>query len=163
MPVLLGQVWGFVRSGLTAQERAQGTVFVWWGSLQFLAGVIFAYAVMLPLSLRVLFGIGRGRLEPVISIDAYLGFVTATLFYTGLIFELPVVLFLLAKLGIVTPAWLRQQRGYAILALAVIAAIITPTTDAVSLLLMLGPMVLLYELSIWVTSIAQRLRAARRR
>ena len=150
MPIILAQLWGFVRAGLTARERSSGLAFIGWGSLQFLAGVAFAYYVMLPVSLRVLLGIGRGVLEPVISVDRYLSFVTAVIVWCGVVFELPVVLFALAKVGIVTPEWLRQQRPYAILVLVILSAIVTPTTDPVTLLLMAAPLWLLYELSILV-------------
>jgi sec-independent protein translocase protein TatC len=155
MPVILSQVWAFVRPGLLPRERAYGMTFIWWGSAQFLAGVACAYYGLLPLSLRVLLGIGRGAFEPVISIDQYLGFVTAIAFWCGVVFELPVVVWLLAKAGIVTPEWLRQQRPYAILVLVIIAAIASPTTDILSLLLMATPMLGLYELSILLSRVAR--------
>ena len=154
MPVILAQLWGFVRTGLTPQERSYGAVFIGWGSVQFLGGAAFAYYVMLPVSLRFLLGIGQRVLEPVISIGRYLSFVTTVVLWCGLVFELPVVLFLLAKVGIVTPEWLRQQRSYAILVLVIIAALVTPTTDPVNLLLMTVPLVALYELSIVITRFA---------
>lgn len=166
MPVILWQVWGFVRGGLTRRERALGVAFVGWGSAQFVAGVAFAYYLLLPASLTFLLGIGRQRLEPMVSIDAYLSFVTTLMAWCGIVFELPVVLFILAKLGIVTPEWLRQQRPYAILVLTIIAAVVTPTTDPVNLLLMTVPLVLLYESSILVTRVAmpyQPERQGRRR
>lgn len=154
MPILLSQAWGFVRSGLTTRERGYALTFIWWGSAQFLAGAAFAYYVLLPVSLRFLLGIGAGYLSPVISIDQYLSFVTTVVFWCALVFELPVVLFVLAKLGIVTPEWLRQQRPYAILVLVILAAIVTPTTDPVNLFLMALPLLLLYEASIWITRLA---------
>ena len=160
MPVILSQLWAFVRPGLTPRERSYGLAFVWWGSAQFLAGAVFAYEVLLPLSLNFLLGIGKGVLEPVISIDRYLSFVTTLVFWCGVVFELPVAIFLLAKVGIVTPEWLRQQRPYAILVLVTIAAIVTPTTDAISLFLLAVPMVLLYELSILMTRLAHPRRSA---
>ena len=159
MPIILAQLWGFVQAGLTPRERSYGAVFIGWGSVQFLAGAAFAYYLMLPVSLRFLLGIGERTLEPMISIDRYLSFVTTVVFWSGLVFELPVVLFLLAKVGIVTPEWLRQQRSYAILILVVIAAIVTPTTDPVNLLLLAVPLVLLYELSILITRLAMPQRA----
>lgn len=156
MPVLLWQLWAFVQSGLQWKERYYGLLFIWWGSAQFLAGAAFAYFGLLPVSLKVLLGIGRHVLEPMISIDRYLGFVTALVFWCGLIFELPVVLVVLAKVGVVTPEWLRQQRSYAILVLFIVAALATPTTDPVNLLLMALPLVVLYELSILITRFAMR-------
>src|SRR3989338_2126530 len=154
MPMLFAQLWGFVRAGLTQRERALGLAFVGWGSALFAAGAAFAYAVLLPVSLRVLLGIGRGTLEPVLSIDTYLSFVTALAFWCGVVFELPAVVWLLAKVGVVTPAWLRQSRPYAILVMVIIAALVTPTTDPVSLLLMTAPLLVLYELSIGLARVA---------
>lgn len=154
MPAILLQLWGFVRPGLSTRERSLGLTFIGWGSVQFLAGAAFAYYGLLPVSLRVLLGIGRDFLEPVLSIDRYLAFVTALLFWCGIVFELPVVLWVLARIGIVTPAWLAHQRPYAILILVIIAAVVTPTTDPVSLFLMAGPLVLLYELSILLARLA---------
>jgi len=89
--------------------------------------------------------------EPVISIDTYLTFVTTLLFWCGLTFELPAVLFLLAAVRVVTPEWLRQHRPYASLALFILAAVITPTTDPVTLLLIAMPLLALYEVSIVIT------------
>ena len=156
MPVILWQLWGFIRSGLTQGERSSGLAFIAWGSAQFLAGAAFAYYGLVPVSLRFLLGIGADFLEPMISIGQYLSFVTTLIFWCGLVFELPVILFILAKAGIVTSEWLRQQRPYAILVLVIIAAVVTPTTDPVNLVLMAVPMILLYELSILITRVAIR-------
>jgi len=161
MPVFLWQVWGFIRAGLSLRERAWGQVFVWWGSAQFIGGVLFAYYALLPVSLRVLLRIGQAYFEPVISVERYLGFVLSLAWWCGLIFELPVALWLLATVGIVTPEWLRQQRPYATLVLVIVAAIVTPTTDPVSLLLMAAPLLILYEVSILMTRVAVRPRIQR--
>ena len=147
-PVLLAQLWGFVRPGLKPSERSLGTIVIWWGSAQFLLGGAVAYFILLPVSLRVLLSVGAQMIVPIISVDRYLSFATGLVFWCGMIFELPVVLSLLAKVGIVTPEWLRQQRPYAVLVLVIAAALITPTTDPVNLLLMAVPLVGLYELSI---------------
>lgn len=162
MPVLLAQAWGFVRSGLTAKERAYGLAFIWWGSLNFLLGAAVGYFLLLPASLRVLLSIGASYLQPVISIDRYLSFVTSLVFWCGMIFELPVLLVVLTKVGIVTPEWLRQQRPYAVLVLVIIAAVVTPTTDPVNLFLLALPLLLLYELSILLTRFALPTRRTRR-
>jgi sec-independent protein translocase protein TatC len=155
MPVWLSQLWGFVRSGLTPRERSLGLTFVVWGTVLFAAGVAFAYLVLLPASLRFLLGIGRGTLEPVLSIDTYLSFVTSLAFWCGVAFELPALVFLLAKVGVVTPPWLRQHRPYAILIMVIVAALVTPTTDPASLLLMTAPLLLLYEVSIGLAHAAR--------
>ncbi len=150
MPVLLWQLWAFVQPGLTRRERRHGLLFIWSGSALFVGGVIFAYAVLLPLSLRVLLSVGAGRLEPMISVDRYVGFVTTLAFWCGVTFELPAVLLALTRIGLVTPEWLRQQRAYAVLVLVILAAILTPTTDVATLALVTVPLVVLYELSIWL-------------
>ncbi|MBI3320878.1 MAG: twin-arginine translocase subunit TatC [Candidatus Omnitrophica bacterium] len=158
MPVILLECWGFIRMGLTRKERSTGMCIVWWGSVQFLAGAAVAYYIFLPVSLRFLLGIGHAYLMPVISIDRYLAFVTTLLFWFGIVFELPVILYGLARVGIVTPMWLRQQRPYAVLVLVIIAAVITPTTDPVNLCLLAVPLILLYECSIVITRLAMRRR-----
>jgi sec-independent protein translocase protein TatC len=158
MPVLLGQLWGFARTGLTPVERAWGRTFVWWGSIQFLAGAVFAYFIVLPISLRVLLGVGRNLLIPVVSIDRYLAFVTSLVFWCGLAFGLLVALFILAKVGIVTPEWLRQQRPLAMLSIAIIGALVTPTTDPITMLLVCLPLAVFYELAVVLTRLSVRWR-----
>jgi sec-independent protein translocase protein TatC len=150
MPVLLWQAWGFVRPGLRPAERRYGLLFIWAGTASFVAGVLFAYRALLPPALRFLLSIGAPQLQPVISVDRYVAFVATLLFWCGAVFELPVVLWLLANVGIVTAPWLRQQRPYAVLVMAIAAALITPTTDPVNLLLVAAPMAGLYEASIWL-------------
>jgi sec-independent protein translocase protein TatC len=159
MPMMLWQAWGFIRRGLTPRERRLGGIFVWWGSALFLAGAGLAYYGVLPISLKYLLGVGGDTLEPMVSISTYLSFVTTIMFWCGLICELPLVLWVLAAVGVVTSEWLRQQRPYAILVLVIIAAMVTPTTDPVNLLLLLIPMLLLYEVSIVITRVAIRRRA----
>ena len=161
MPLILWQGWAFVRPALKPRERSAGRLFVLWGTAQFLAGAALAYYVLLPLSLRVLLGIGAPRLLPVISIDRYLGFVTTLVFWTGIIFELPVVIVLLARVGVVTPEWLRQQRPYAILVLVILAALLTPTTDPLTLLLVAVPLTGLYELSLLLARLVRPHQSAR--
>lgn len=151
MPVILWQLWSFIRPGLKESERKNGLLFIAWGSFQFALGMAFAFSLLIPASLHFLLGIGRYTFEPVISIQNYLSFVTTLMFWSGIVFELPVVLFILAKLGVVTTQWLIQQRPYAILVMFIVAAVVTPTTDPVNLFLMALPMVFLYEISIFIT------------
>ena len=152
LPVVLWQVWAFLRLGLTKREKSYGGVFVGWGTVLFALGVAFAYGILLPASLKVLLGIGNRLLQPVLSIDQYLSFVITLTVWCGAIFELPVLLWFLAKIGIVTPEWLRQQRPMAILGMAIASGLLTPTTDPVNLILMMVPMVVLYEISIALTA-----------
>lgn len=156
MPVVLWQAWSFVRSGLKRSERALGLGFIAGGSALFVCGVAFAYTVLIPLSLRFLMGMAAPSLEPVISLEHYLTFVTTIAFWCGVLFEMPAVLTVLARIGIVTPEWLRQQRAYAILAMVTLAAIVTPTTDVASLLLLTLPLIVLYEFSILLAHFVMR-------
>lgn len=156
MPVLLYELWGFIRPGLTARERRIGGAFVGWGTLMFLGGVAFGYWVCLPPTLRFLLAFGAQTLEPVISVSHYLSFVLTLLLACGVVFELPVVLFFLTKLGVVTPQALRHHWKLAFLAIVAGSAILTPTKDIVTLLFLTLPLLLLYGFSILVSTFAKR-------
>ena len=153
VPVVLSQLWAFVRPGLARKERGYGLVFIWWGSALFLAGGAFAYWVLLPVSLRFLLGFGADELEPVISISRYLSFTTMVILACGVVFQWPLVVFLLAKLGVIRPQTLRRKWRHAVVGMAVVGAILTPTTDVATLLLMTVPMFALYEVSIWIAQL----------
>lgn len=157
-PLLLYELWAFVRPGLTLKERRYGLAFIWWGTLLFLGGVAFAYGVLLPVSLQFLLGFGGGHIIPVISISKYLSFTTMVLLACGAVFELPLAVALLARLGVVTPLMLRQQWRHAVVAILVAAALLTPTTDVATMVLLVVPMLALYELSVWVAGFAMRRR-----
>lgn len=156
MPVVLYQVWGFVRPALTWKERSYGLSFVGWGSVLFALGGMFAYTVCLPVFLKLLLTIGRGTLEPLISINQYLSFVLGVIVLCGVLFELPVAVVMLTKLGVVSADWLRRSRALALLAMLIMAAVLTPTTDAVSLLLVTIPMALLYEVGVAISTWSSR-------
>ncbi len=150
LPVILYQAWAFIRPGLSPTERRYGVALLIWGSGLFLVGIAFAYGILLPLSLKFLFSVGREYLIPMISLNRYLSFVTMVMLSCGVVFELPVAVFLLTKLGWLTPALLWRQWRYAILLMAIAAAILTPTPDAATMVLVMIPMVVLYQLSIAV-------------
>ena len=148
LPVVLYHAWAFVRPGLSGDERRFSFAWIGWGSALFAMGVWCGYGLCLPLFLRFLLTVGGASLQPVISVSAYLSFVLGILGVCGALCELPIVLFVLIRLGILTPQMLRRQRGVALVSLVVVAAVVTPTTDAVSLMLVAVPLVALYELSI---------------
>lgn len=159
-PMILAQVWAFVSPGLTARERRYGFGFIWWGSVLFVAGGAFAYWVLLPVSLRFLLNFGGGQMEPVMSVSRYLSFTTMVILSCGAAFQLPLVMFILARLGLVSAAMLRRKWRHAVVAIVVAAAILTPTADVATLLLLVVPMLALYELSIWVMGVAASRRAS---
>jgi sec-independent protein translocase protein TatC len=161
MPIVLWNVWAFVAPGLHKHERRYAVPFVVVGSLLFMLGGAFALLVVIPFAVQFLlnFGIEKGA-EPMISIAAYIDFITKFTLAFGVVFELPVVITLLSMLGIVTPQFLSKNRKYAILINFIIAAILTPTPDIVNQTLMAGPLCILYELGIISARIFGRKKTA---
>ena len=149
MPVVLWNVWAFVAPGLHKHERKYAAPFVIIGSLLFLLGGAFALLVVIPFAVQFLvsFGVEKGA-QPMISIASYTDFILKFTLAFGLVFELPVIITLLSMLGVVTPQFLSKNRKYAILINFVIAAILTPTPDALNQSLMAGPLIILYEIGI---------------
>src|SRR5216117_1060666 len=159
-PVVIYQIWAFLSPALYERERRLIVPALAVGVVLFLAGALACYRWLLPAALRVFMSFQRSDLNPMITIDRYFGMAVPFVVGCGLITELPLVVTILAALGIVTPQFLGRQRRYAIVIAAFLAAILTPP-DAVSMMLMLGPLLLLYELSIWCAWIASRRRARR--
>jgi sec-independent protein translocase protein TatC len=160
-PVIFYQLWRFITPGLTRRERRLSLPFVLLSQLMFAVGLAFAYLVI-PQGLRILLNMAGPRVQTMLSADEYLSFFLTTSVAFGLVFELPLVLIFLAMVGVVTAGGLRRARPYAVVAILIAAAIITPTTDAVTLLLMAGPMWLFYELSILAAWFIERRRRRRR-
>ena len=154
-PFVLYQVWLFIAPGLYKHERKAVTTFIFSSLFLFLAGISFGYFVMLPYMLDFLIGF-QGPFRPLISINEYFDFILIVLLGLGVIFELPVLIFFLALFGIVTPKFLWKNLRYAILIIAVVAAIVTPTPDATTMLVFMAPMVLLYFLGIGVAALVVR-------
>lgn len=162
LPVVAYQVWAFLSPALLERERRYVIPGLWVGFLLFLAGVAMAYFVVLPLGLGFLLSFQAGSLEPIITVDEYLSFATRMLLAFGLIFEMPVVLVLLSLVGVVTPDGLRRYRRHGLVAIALVAAILTPA-DIGTMLLMMAPMVMLYEASIWLVALIGRRTGGGRR
>src|SRR5436853_705692 len=159
-PIVIYQIWAFLSPALYERERRLIIPALAVGVVLFLAGAIACYQWLLPAALKVLLGFQRADLSAMITIDRYFGMAVPFVVGCGLVAELPLVVTVLASLGIVTPQFLGRQRRYAIVIAAFLAAILTPP-DAVSMMLMLGPLLLLYELSIWCAWVASRRRARR--
>lgn len=160
-PVIFYQLWRFVAPGLTGREKRYAIPFVFGSQVLFGAGLLFA-AFVIPQGLRVLLSMGGPQIAPLLGAHQYLSFVLTTAVAFGLVFELPLVLIFLSLVRAVTARGLRRFRPYAIVLSAAGAAIITPTTDPVTMIAMMGPMVLFYELSIaaaWLIERGRRRRA----
>ena len=159
-PVVIYQIWVFLAPALYQREKRLLVPALFVGVLLFLGGAIACYQWLLPAALKVLLGFQRADLTAMITIDRYFGMAVPFVVGCGLVAELPLVVTILASLGIVTPQFLGRQRRYAIVIAAFLAALLTPP-DAVSMMLMLVPLLLLYEISIWCAWVASRRRARR--
>lgn len=158
LPVTLFQVWRFVSVGLTRTERRYALGLLPAAIILFAGGGAFAFLAILPVGVKFLLSYATPSLEPMISVQAYTSFATAFVLAFGLVFQLPIVILMLARLGVVTPAALAAGRKYALLGIVALSAILTPGGDVVSQLLMAVPTYLLYEASIWVARLAGRPR-----
>ena len=146
-PVLFYEFWRFVRPALMSHEVKYVTWAVVVSSVLFAAGVAFAYLVVVPLAMRFLLSFQTPKLQAMISISEYVGTVSAFLFACGIVFQLPVIMFFLTKLGVVTPRLLWKNQRAAIVIIAIAAAILSPP-DVFSMVLMGIPLLILFELSI---------------
>ena len=155
-PVILYQFWAFVAPAIEERFRRHIALFSFSSALVFASGCVFAYFVLLPQALRFLLGFATVELEPLISASRYISFATTILLWTGIIFEMPVASFILTRVGALNARFLRRKYGTAVIAVFVSAAVITPTTDIVNMMLLAVPMLLLYEISIWVSALAGR-------
>lgn len=150
-PYVLYQVWAFVAPGLYKREKRMAVPFIFFGSLLFLAGGAFAYYVAFPFAVDFLLGVGK-QFEPQITVTHYLSFLMTVILGLGLMFEMPTLIFLLSRLGVVTPAFLLRHSRWAILMIFVIAAVITPTPDVINLLIFALPTILLYFVGVAVAA-----------
>ncbi|HYT70661.1 MAG TPA: twin-arginine translocase subunit TatC [Gemmatimonadales bacterium] len=161
-PIVIYQVWAFLAPALYPRERRLIMPALAVGVLLFLGGAAAAYFWVLPRALPVFFSFQRNDLAPMITANEYFGFLTPFIIGFGVAAELPLVVVILATLGIVTPQFLARNRRYAIVLAAFAAALLTPP-DAVSMVLMFGPLLLLYEISILCARVVTKRRARRER
>jgi len=156
MPALLYQLWAFVAPGLMPNERQYASRIVFFTSLCFLSGIAFGYYVLIPAALTFFAGFGTESIALNIAADKYISFILSMILGAGLVFELPMVTFFLAKFGIVTPALMRKYRRHAFIGILIISALVTPTPDIITQSLLSAPMILLYEMSIFIAKFAQK-------
>ncbi|MFZ0909882.1 MAG: twin-arginine translocase subunit TatC [Candidatus Acidiferrales bacterium] len=156
-PVVLYQVWMFIAPGLYRHERRAVSAFIFSSLALFLSGIAFGYYVSLPYVLKFLIGF-QGPFKPLISINEYFDLILVVLLGLGIIFELPVLIFCLTLFGIVTPRFLWKNIRYAVLVITLLAAIVTPTPDATTMVLFMGVLLALYFIGIGVSYLVVRRR-----
>jgi sec-independent protein translocase protein TatC len=159
-PGILWQVWAFIAPGLHEHEKKYAAPFVIIGSIMFLAGGAFALFVITPYAIAFLLSYARSTLQPMITLENHVDFVLKFVLAFGAVFELPLIITILARVGVVNAKMLARNRKYAILGAFIAGAILTPTPDAFNQALMAGPLIILYEVGIVCARIFGRKRPA---
>lgn len=156
LPVVLWQLWAFVAPALTQSETKWAIIMVPGSVLLFFTGVVFAYFVVWPAAVNFFLGFGSESLQPMLSLGQYLSFLLSFILPFGVIFNLPLALLILAKLGIISSDFLAKKRRIMVLVAFIIGGIITPTPDVFSQTMMAIPILILYEASIWAVRLLLR-------
>ncbi len=159
IPYLLFELWLFVKPALHDNERKSASGFVAFASILFFVGILFGYYIVCPLSINFLTNFTVSPdIQNTFTIDSYLSSVMTLTLGSGVIFQLPVIIFILSKLGIMTPAFMRSSRRYAIVIILIVAAVVTPTADPFTMMVVATPLFVLYEMSIYISANIERKR-----
>jgi len=156
LPNLFYQLWKFLSPALRKKERKYILLIVFYSTISFLIGIAFAYFVMIPLAFKFIHQFGTELIKNEFAIDEYVSIIVSVVLAAGVVFELPMISFFLTKLHILTPAFMKKYRKHAIVIIMVLAAFLTPGTDPVSQVVLAVPLVLLYEISIFISKIAMK-------
>lgn len=154
VPYLLFELWRFIRPALKETETKPVRGFVVVGSLLFLTGVFFAYFIIVPLSIQFLgnYSITTDHfIQTLPTIDDYISLISTLILATGIVFEMPILVYFLTRIGIFSPLFMKKFRRHAVVVLLILAAVITPSPDVASQLLVFAPLYILYEISIFVS------------
>ncbi|MBD1209888.1 MAG: twin-arginine translocase subunit TatC [Ignavibacteria bacterium] len=155
-PFVMYQLWKFIEPGLYAHERRWAGRITALTTICFMLGVSFAYFVMIPGMLQFTVSFGTANIKNIIDIGEYFSFMIMTILGAGLIFELPMITFVLSSIGLVTSAMMRKYRRHAIVVILFIAAIITPSPDPINQLIFACPLYILYEISIVIARLTRK-------
>lgn len=159
-PVIFFQLWRFIAPGLTKREKRLSMPFVFGSQVMFAAGIAFAYFVI-PKGLTVLLTIAGDGIRPLLNAADYLSFLLTTAVAFGIVFEVPLILVFLSLLGVLKAEAMSKARPYAIVIQSIVAAVVTPTTDPITMLLLMLPMVVFYEIAIIAARLIERSRRKR--
>jgi sec-independent protein translocase protein TatC len=160
-PYIAYQLWGFIKPALKDKEKKGSVWIIFYTTLLFFLGILFGYYIVSPLTVQFFgnYKITEDTLN-LFTITSYIGTITKTTFLTGLFFELPVIVYIMSRIGLMSPAFLKKYRRHAIVVILIIAAIITPP-DFISQVIVAIPVLILYEISIFVSAAALRKRGKR--
>jgi len=159
IPYLLFEIWLFIKPALHDKERKSASGFVFFASVLFFIGLMFGYFIICPLSVNFLTNFTVSPdIENTFTISSYLSSVATLTIGSGIIFQLPVVIYILSKIGVMTPAFMRSSRRYAVVIILIIAAVVTPTPDIITMLVVALPLFLLYEGSIFISANIEKKR-----
>ncbi|HEY1024200.1 MAG TPA: twin-arginine translocase subunit TatC [Sphingobacteriaceae bacterium] len=159
VPYLLFELWRFIKPGLTDVEKNSASGFVLWATFLFIVGILFGYYIIAPLSINFLANYEVSSvIQNQITISSYLSTVATLTIGCGVIFELPIIIYVLSRMGIMTPKFMRSSRRYASVIILIIAAVVTPTTDLLTMLTVSFPLFLLYEISIMISARVEKKR-----
>lgn len=156
-PFIFYEIWMFVAPGLYQKEKKYLIPFVVFSSILFVGGALFGYFIVFPFGFKFFLAFANEYVRALPSVKQYFSFSIKLLLAFGVVFELPVVVFFLARIGLVTASLMRKQRKYAILLIFVVAAILTPP-DVVTQFMMAGPLIILYEIGVIIARFAERKR-----
>jgi len=154
IPFILYQIWKFIEPALYKNERGWAKRITFFTTFCFVSGLAFAYYVMIPSMLEFSANFGSANVKNLIDINEYWGFLMLMLLAAGIFFELPMVSFVLSRVGLLTPRFLRKYRRHAIVIILIIAAILTPSPDPFNQLIVAIPIYILYEISIFVSAVS---------
>lgn len=158
-PVVAFQFWQFIAPAIDKKFSRYGIIFLVFSSGTFFLGASFSYCILLPAALKFLLGFGQGELEPLISAAQYISFAVSVILTCGAVFQMPLLSFILTKIGLIDAKRMRSKFGIALIVISVASAILTPTVDVFNMIILVIPMVALYEVSIWVSWITGWQRA----
>jgi sec-independent protein translocase protein TatC len=159
LPVIFFQLWRFISPGLLEKERKYVMPFVFFATLLFLIGAFFCFGIVLPFAITFLLGYKTQNMAPMLSVGSYVDFCLKFILAFGVIFELPLAIIFLTRIGIVTPKTLAKNRKFAVLFAFIAGAVLTPTPDVFNQTLMAVPIIILYEIGILVSRVMYRKRA----
>lgn len=160
-PYVVWEIWRFIKPALTTKERSYARGIVFYTSFLFLSGVLFGYYIITPMTVNFLGAYQVStQVQNTITLDSFISTVTTMTLISGIVFELPIVVYFLTKIGLLTPIFMRTYRRHAVVVILILAAVITPTSDATTLVMVALPLYVLYEISIFVSAYVLRSKTA---